>query len=526
MEFNYKIQPGMNLQKTAYEVGAKPLITIVTPFYNAGTYFEQTFQSVMNQTFPWFEWIIVDDGSTCTTDVSLLKKLVATDERVRIVWQQNAGVSVARNTGFSQATTDLVVPIDADDLIEAVYLEYVYWGMYYNPDAAWCYTDSVGFQNIEYTWQIPWNATELKKHNFLSSIAAIRKRDFQEIDGYKTKEQAFFEDWYFWLEMLEKSKKPVHLQEILFWYRRTDSGLLSSIEKADEKSEFSQKVIEEIAQTADGTVKAKEYPLVGSADREHTPKKFSLGTEYKVKKETGKKHVLVLVDDSIEEKGHALTESDLSVWVEDNTCTVMLTGYETQNLRQDMHPYTENVYMLADFLDPAYYVDFVSYYIISRDIDTVVACGQGYSRYMTPLLETYFPQMEFIQTEIQNNLGESVQEQMYKLYREAADQAHMVDIMEKEKHTFMGRTITSDDPDMDLICTVLKQYEEILNRHEEVVNRHEEVINRHEEVVNRHEEAINRHEEVVNRHETVINEDWAWLKSLEQRVTTLEDGKH
>ena len=47
----------------------------------------------------------------------------------------------------------------------------------------------------------------------------------------------------------------------------------------------------------------------------------------------------------------------------------------------------------------------------------------------------------------------------------------------------------------------------------------------HEEVLNRHEEVVNRHEEVVNRHETVVNDDWAWLKSLEERVSRLESER-
>lgn len=63
MQFDYTQQPGKSWQhKTADPKTA--LVSIITPFFNAGKYFEQTFNSVMNQTFPWFEWIIVNDGST------------------------------------------------------------------------------------------------------------------------------------------------------------------------------------------------------------------------------------------------------------------------------------------------------------------------------------------------------------------------------------------------------------------------------------------------------------------------------
>jgi len=77
------------------------------------------------------------------------------------------------------------VPLDADDLIAPQYLEYLFWGLYYNPDAAWCYTCSTGFHAEEYLWKYPWDAEKLKSYNFLNYTAAIRKADIQEIGGYK-----------------------------------------------------------------------------------------------------------------------------------------------------------------------------------------------------------------------------------------------------------------------------------------------------------------------------------------------------
>ena len=521
MAFDYSLQPGRVLRKTSYISGFAPLISIVTPFFNAGVHFEQTFRAVMNQTFPWFEWIIVDDGSTVTEDVELLDKLALTDERIHVIHKKNEGVSKARNAGCMQALADIIVPLDADDLMEATYLEYVYWGMYYNPDAAWCYTDSVGFENIEYVWQIPWDTKILKKHNFLSSIAAIRKSDFWEVGGYKTKEQAFFEDWYFWLEMLGKSKKPVHLQEILFWYRRTDTGLLASIETTGEKSAFSQKVIQSICGMVDDTVCAKEYPLVCSEYPEYISKKFTLASEYRVTKKNGEKHILFLADgiSSLKKMKSDLQKLSEKKW----DFTIILTAYIEAGQRQSILSYTENIFVLADFLDSAYYVDFVSYYIASRAIDEIILCGNGYGRYMIPLLSKYFPHVRIVENGMSEISDESMAELLYKLYRIASDSVRKVEVMEKQKYTFMGKTITSDDPDIEVICAALRQCEEILNRHEEVVNRHEKVVNRHEEVVNRHEEVVNRHEEVINRHEEVVNNDWKWLQSLEERVAILEN---
>ena len=58
MEFDFQQQPGLTLLDRNLVRDGEPLVYIITPFYNGGKYFEQTFNCVMNQTFPWFEWII------------------------------------------------------------------------------------------------------------------------------------------------------------------------------------------------------------------------------------------------------------------------------------------------------------------------------------------------------------------------------------------------------------------------------------------------------------------------------------
>ena len=113
MEFDYSLQPGKKLYTDRTKSDAKPLMTVITAFYNAGAYFRQTFYSVMNQTFPWFEWIIVNDGTTRPEDVKLLCELAKTDDRVMLIHQENKGLSYARNVGIKQSCTDIIVPLDA-----------------------------------------------------------------------------------------------------------------------------------------------------------------------------------------------------------------------------------------------------------------------------------------------------------------------------------------------------------------------------------------------------------------------------
>ena len=84
MNFDYTKEPGRYLLNREMRYDGAPLVSIITPYYNAGKYFEQTFNCVMNQTFPWFEWIIVDDGSADAESVSVLAHFAAKDDNKTI----------------------------------------------------------------------------------------------------------------------------------------------------------------------------------------------------------------------------------------------------------------------------------------------------------------------------------------------------------------------------------------------------------------------------------------------------------
>ncbi|MFZ9033203.1 MAG: glycosyltransferase family 2 protein, partial [Anaerohalosphaeraceae bacterium] len=86
-------------------------ISAVIPAYNAEKYIARSINSVLNQTCPVDEIIVVDDGSTDST-AEVIKSYGG---KVRYIHQQNAGVSAARNTGIQAATCEWVAFLDADD---------------------------------------------------------------------------------------------------------------------------------------------------------------------------------------------------------------------------------------------------------------------------------------------------------------------------------------------------------------------------------------------------------------------------
>lgn len=102
------------------------------PLYNKAPYVRKAVESVVGQTFGDWELIVVDDGST---DGGGETVEVFADSRIRLVRQENAGVSVARNKGVSLSTAPYITFLDADDWWEPTFLEEMAGLVERHPDA-------------------------------------------------------------------------------------------------------------------------------------------------------------------------------------------------------------------------------------------------------------------------------------------------------------------------------------------------------------------------------------------------------
>ena len=90
-----------------------PKVSVVIPAYNYGRYLRDAINSALTQTFADLEVLVVDDGST--DDTASIVRTYA-DPRVRYIYQANAGLSAARNTGIREACAPFIALLDADDM--------------------------------------------------------------------------------------------------------------------------------------------------------------------------------------------------------------------------------------------------------------------------------------------------------------------------------------------------------------------------------------------------------------------------
>lgn len=98
------------------------LVSIITPCYNGAKYIGETIDSVISQTYPDWEMIIVDDGSK-DNSAQIVREYAEKDSRITLVQQENAGSAAARNNGIRRAEGQYMALLDADDLWHPDFLE-------------------------------------------------------------------------------------------------------------------------------------------------------------------------------------------------------------------------------------------------------------------------------------------------------------------------------------------------------------------------------------------------------------------
>lgn len=101
-------------------------ISVVIPVYDGEKYIGDTLDSVINQDFDDYEIIVIDDGSTDNTSRIVLEKLDNTDVPSKMIYEENMGVSIARNGGIAVADGDFLVFVDGDDYILPNHLSSLY----------------------------------------------------------------------------------------------------------------------------------------------------------------------------------------------------------------------------------------------------------------------------------------------------------------------------------------------------------------------------------------------------------------
>jgi glycosyltransferase involved in cell wall biosynthesis len=207
-----------------------PKISVLMSAFNAEKYIGETIESVLDQSFIDFEFIIINDGSTDQTE-AIIKKYK--DERIRYFYQENSGLSKALNYGLKISKGDYIARIDADDLCYRNRLEIQYEFMENNPDYVVCgsYTDVID-ENGKFIYQFSGIPSlnkdiqlEMKMKNCIVHSSSFYTRDAAlKINGYYEPIKQYFEDYMFFSQII-KIGKAFNFDYSLIKYRVTPGSI-------------------------------------------------------------------------------------------------------------------------------------------------------------------------------------------------------------------------------------------------------------------------------------------------------------
>lgn len=210
-----------------------PLISIIIPYYNCAKYIEETLQSIEQQSYTNFEVILVNDGSD-QANTAFLEKLLEEKSNIQYIYQENKGVSSARNAGARLAQGDFLLFLDADNKIHTTYLEKTSDILIHNPNCKITYTKAEFFEAQTGEWILPPydGFKNLLQGNMIDMLALIRRFDFIKLGGFDENLQTH-EDWDYWIRLLQDDGKVIRLNEILYSYRKriTKDSLMDILSK-------------------------------------------------------------------------------------------------------------------------------------------------------------------------------------------------------------------------------------------------------------------------------------------------------
>lgn len=208
-------------------------VSVILPVYNAQEYIYEAVDSILNQSFNFFELIIINDGSTDNTD-NIIKKI--DDERIRYYSRENRGLTYTLNELADLSNCDVIARMDADDICHKDRLKLQYKEFEKN-DKLVIVSTNVNYINergdiLGTSLSVSSNfavRSKLKKGNIIFHPTAMFKKEaFIKAGKYNTTVEKYVEDYLLWMSMLNFGDVKI-LRDTLLSYRVHSNAISSKV---------------------------------------------------------------------------------------------------------------------------------------------------------------------------------------------------------------------------------------------------------------------------------------------------------
>ena len=221
------------MDKTIAQV---PLVSVLMPVYNAEKYLKESIESILNQTYTNFEFLIINDGSTDRSEKVILSYI---DERIKYFKnEKNLKIVKTLNRGLKICQGKYIIRMDADDisLPRRIEKQVKYMELHPNIGVSGFNIKHIGNSKIlNQIWKVNTNARQLKvnllTHSVIPHPSAIIRKKLLDTFSIKYREKFLYaEDYFFWVEISRISELG-NINEVLLHYRHHESNTESNYSK-------------------------------------------------------------------------------------------------------------------------------------------------------------------------------------------------------------------------------------------------------------------------------------------------------
>lgn len=240
-------------------------VAVIVPCYNLGIYLDECLASVAASTRAPDEVLILDDGSTDAETVRILDRLRAAGHRVERT--PNQGLAATRNTAAERVSSDYLVFLDADDKLAPDYLAHAARALDRLPEVAAVGGWVQAFEGMETLWA-PFHPSLpfLLYENQFHPTAMVRRRVYRDLGGQRSAMEFGYEDWDFWLKVVEAGWGLFMMPEVGIHYRIRAGSMLQSFRRATHVMMRGQMLARFVP-----LVQAYACEVAALADRRHDP---------------------------------------------------------------------------------------------------------------------------------------------------------------------------------------------------------------------------------------------------------------
>ena len=217
------------------------LISVIVPVYNVKKYISECIDSILAQTYNYFELILVDDGSKDGSG-DICENYGKKDERIRVFHKENEGLSSARNKGIDEAVGEYICFVDSDDTLRADYLEKLYNAITVDKsDISICDIQATKLSEENLQKKVifkmtsadakKWLYDERTKEYVLMVVAWNKLYSSKIFEGIRYPEGKLHEDEFMIGLVLSKASVISFVPEKLYIYRDNTSGITSDVNR-------------------------------------------------------------------------------------------------------------------------------------------------------------------------------------------------------------------------------------------------------------------------------------------------------